>query len=173
MSHALLCWGQWPARFACPVVVEMDKALQGRQQWRLQETARACQTKKTGRFALATVGFNAIRTERTSLFISPCLFEVFKRDIPESSLIRKSSTIPFEGPATTKVAFEIHRSKVSLRAYPAELINTDSTSPRNMIITSWFSRLRCWGLKVFPEGIMISKYAYAWMLILTLQGRWK
>ena len=60
-----------------------------------------------------------------------------------------------------KVALEIHRSKLYLQAYPAELINADSTGQRNRTIAGW-KKVQWPGVLVFgkfPEGIMISEDA--------------
>ena len=47
-----------------------------------------------------------------------------------------------------KVALEIHRSKIFLWAYPAELINADSTSQTNKAITGWKKSSVAWGAGV-------------------------
>ena len=47
-----------------------------------------------------------------------------------------------------KVALEIHRSKIFLWAYPAELINADSTSQTNKAITGWKKSSVAWGIGV-------------------------
>ena len=71
------------------------------------------------------------------------------------------------------MALEIHRSKLFVKAYPAELINADSTSQRHKTITGR-KKIQWPGVLVFEnfsEGIMISEHAR--IRILTLRVRWK
>ena len=73
-----------------------------------------------------------------------------------------------------KVALEIHRLEIFLYAYPAELINADSTKETRQSPVG--KQVQWPGVLVLensPEGIMISEYAYARIRILTLRVRWK